>query len=247
MSVSDSHNKAMELAERALMARMQGDTEESTKLFEKALEDELEAIRKLETEGRIEPTYSVLHRSAGTLALDCNQFQKAEEIIKKALSQNPPQEIAEELHELWSQIPISPFLNNYRTDINIWYSSNFRVPSLAPRKELENQGSLTFGEALGLGASRFPLMPPDVGFEIASKEPPTTSSGKNYELRFYDSATSYYNYTVESITAIEHEVETSENQVDRFDRLFQSQSTELLPVGKGGQQQPTRLLGVGIS
>lgn len=213
MSVSDSHNKAMEFAERALMARMQGDTGESTKLFEKALENELEAIRKLETEGRIEPTYSVLHRSAGTLALDCNQFQKAEKIIKKALSQNPPQEIAEELHELWSQIPISPF----------------------------------FGETLDLGASRFPLMPPDVGFETAPKEPPTTSSGKNYELRFYHSATPYYNYIVGSITSIEHETETSENQVDRFDQLFQPQSTEPLLVRKGGQLKPTRLLGVGIS
>ena len=100
MSVRDSHNKATDFAERTFMARMQGNTEESTRLFEKALENELMAISKLEAEGRIEPTYSVLHRSAGTLALDCNQPRKAEQIATKALAQDPPQEIADELREL---------------------------------------------------------------------------------------------------------------------------------------------------
>ena len=104
MSVRDSHNKAMDFAERAFMVRVQGNTEESTKLFEKALENELAAISKLEAEGRIEPTYSVLHRSAGTLALDCNQPRKAEQIATKALAQDPPQEIADELRELLHRI-----------------------------------------------------------------------------------------------------------------------------------------------
>ena len=104
MSVRDSHNKAMDFAERAFMVRVQGNTEESTKLFEKALENELAAISKLEAEGRVEPTYSVLHRSAGTLALDCNQPRKAEQIATKALAQDPPQEIADELRELLHRI-----------------------------------------------------------------------------------------------------------------------------------------------
>lgn len=132
MSVSDSHNKAMEFAERALMARVRGNTEESTKLFEKALENELEAISKLEAEGRIEPTYSVLHRSAGTLALDCNQPKKAEEIVKKALNQNPPQEIAEELHELWYQIYLfllpSLSQHSYWLDGDIQRGSDYSIP-----------------------------------------------------------------------------------------------------------------------
>ena len=104
MSVRDSHNKAMDFAERAFVVRLQGNIEESTKLFEKALENELAAISKLEAEGRIEPTYSVLLRSAGTLALDCNQPRKAEQIATKALAQDPPQEIADELRELLHRI-----------------------------------------------------------------------------------------------------------------------------------------------
>ena len=104
MSVNDSHNKAMDFAERAFVARIQGQREQAHSFFVQALEYELEAIAQLEVEGRIEPTYSVLHRSAGTLALDCNQPEKADDIVKKALNQNPPQEIAEELHELKHQI-----------------------------------------------------------------------------------------------------------------------------------------------
>ena len=104
MSVRDSHNKAMDFAERAFVVRVQGNIEESTKLFEKALENELTAISKLEAEGRIEPTYSILLRSAGTLALDCNQPRKAEQIATKALAQDPPQEIADELRELLHRI-----------------------------------------------------------------------------------------------------------------------------------------------
>ena len=115
MSVRDSHNKAMDFAERAFVARMQGNIEESTKLFEKALENELTAISKLEAEGRIEPTYSVLHRSAGTLALDCNQPRKAEQIATKALAQDPPQEIADELRELLYRI--FSFLNDQKRTI----------------------------------------------------------------------------------------------------------------------------------
>ena len=102
--IADLHKKAMEFAERALMARMRGDLEESLDLFGVALENELAAISKLEEGERVEPTYSVLHRSAATLALDCNQPRKAEQIVARALAQDPPSEIAEELRDLLEQI-----------------------------------------------------------------------------------------------------------------------------------------------
>lgn len=140
MSVSDSHNKAMDFAERAFMAQIRGHKEDSIKFFEKALENELMAISKLEAEGQIEPTYSVLHRSAGTLALDCNQPQKAREIVTKALSQNPHPEIAEELRELQYQISLLlpdqntsiTVLHGNWTDVNIWRNSSTSV--LPPRE-----------------------------------------------------------------------------------------------------------------
>ena len=104
-ALNESHNKAMELTELALTARAQGNKEKSVSLFEEALAHELAAIAELDNNNEIiEPTYSVLHRSAGTLALDCNQTRKAEQIVAKALAQNPPDEIADELRDLYEQI-----------------------------------------------------------------------------------------------------------------------------------------------
>lgn len=48
----------------------------------------------------VEPTFSVLHRSARTLALDCNQLRRDEELAARALAKDPPPEIAAELREL---------------------------------------------------------------------------------------------------------------------------------------------------
>jgi len=102
--IGDLHNKSMEFAELAFISRTRGDLEGSINFFRQALEFELAAIDKLEATERIEPAYSVLHRSAGTLALDCNETRRAEQIVTKALSQNPPPEIAEELRDLLEKI-----------------------------------------------------------------------------------------------------------------------------------------------
>jgi hypothetical protein len=102
--IKELHNKSMEFAELAFMARVRGDLDDSINLFSQALEYELAAIAELEKTERIEPTYSVLHRSAGTLAIDCNESRRAEQIVTRALSQDPPPEIAEELRDLLEQI-----------------------------------------------------------------------------------------------------------------------------------------------
>jgi hypothetical protein len=103
-NVKELHNKAMECAELAFLARSRGETENSLELIKKSLEFELSAINELESTGIIEPTYSVLHRSAGTLALDCNDTRRAEQIVTRALSKEPPPELAEELRDLLEQI-----------------------------------------------------------------------------------------------------------------------------------------------
>jgi hypothetical protein len=48
----------------------------------------------------LEPTRSVLHHSAATLALECNELREAERLISRALSGFPPIDIAEELRNL---------------------------------------------------------------------------------------------------------------------------------------------------
>src|SRR5438046_2947857 len=51
-----------------------------------------------------EPTRSVLHRSAASLALECGNLREAERLIATALSGNPPDEFAEELRALLEQV-----------------------------------------------------------------------------------------------------------------------------------------------
>ena len=67
-------------------------------LFEQALDLELKALDEI-TEP-VEPRYSVLHRSAGWLALDCNKPCLAEQLACKALAGEPYPKIAEELRDL---------------------------------------------------------------------------------------------------------------------------------------------------
>lgn len=92
------HRKAMELAERAVVCRMRGNQEDFSRFSEEALSYELKAIEALTDV--VEPTYSVLHRSAAVLALDCGLYRQAEQLAAAALARDPPSMIAEQLREL---------------------------------------------------------------------------------------------------------------------------------------------------
>ncbi len=99
--VSDLHNKAMEFADRADMERRQNNEKRAAEFFEQALEFELAAIAELCDQDGL--TWSVLHRSAGWLALDCNRPRLAEQLACKALAGDPHPEIAEELRDLLAE------------------------------------------------------------------------------------------------------------------------------------------------
>ena len=97
----NSHNQAMDLVEIAILERTRGHDEKAVQLYAEALELELVAIRELDARGeRAEPTWSVLHRSAGWMAFNSNQFRRAEKLASKALAGDPHPEIAEELRDL---------------------------------------------------------------------------------------------------------------------------------------------------
>ena len=100
--INELHNKAMDFAELALIQRLQGNGKEAQDLVRQALEFERAAIQALEEP--IEPTFSVLHRSAGSLALQCGELRLAEQLASYALAQEPPFEIAEELRDLVEQV-----------------------------------------------------------------------------------------------------------------------------------------------
>lgn len=97
-NVSDLHNKAMECVDHAVMERRRGNEKRATEFFEQALKFELNAIDALDDQNGL--SWSILHRSAGWLALDCNQPHLAKELANKALVGNPHPKIAEELRDL---------------------------------------------------------------------------------------------------------------------------------------------------
>jgi hypothetical protein len=94
------HREAVELADQADDARRRGDLDRSASLLRSAFEKERDAAVRLVDELDLEPSRSVLYRSAASLALECGLWRDAERLIATALAGEPPTEIAEELREL---------------------------------------------------------------------------------------------------------------------------------------------------
>jgi hypothetical protein len=115
--IQEKHTNAMDLAEAAMVAKLRGDLEQASLLTRQAFENELAAAELIVNQLDAEPTRSILHRSAATLAIDCGELKIAERLIATALSGNPPEEIASQLKDLFIQINLRPYLK--RRGINI--------------------------------------------------------------------------------------------------------------------------------
>lgn len=94
------HDRAMGLVDEALIAKRQGNARRVTEAYLEALYLETEAAELLRNELTLEPSRSILYRSAASIAIRCKQYREAERLIAAALSGYPPAEIAEELREL---------------------------------------------------------------------------------------------------------------------------------------------------
>jgi hypothetical protein len=105
------HRKAMDLAEDASFEQAAGRLDRAKQLYEAAFELERQAAELLDTRIDLEPTRSVLFRSAASLALDCSDPRTAERLLARALSGNPPPEIASELRDLFEQVNLHRHLN----------------------------------------------------------------------------------------------------------------------------------------
>jgi len=101
--IKELHEKAMYLAEMAVVTRLKGDLERADQLFRQAYESEAKAARLMPDEPLPEPTRSILYRSAASLALDCNEYREAERLIALGLAGQPPEEIAIELRDLFDK------------------------------------------------------------------------------------------------------------------------------------------------
>lgn len=102
--VQECHSIAMDLAEAAFVAKLNGNLEQADSLFRQAFLKEREAAQLVQDHLAEEPSRSILHRSAASLAIDCGELREAERLIAFALTGNPPTEIAEELRDLLEQV-----------------------------------------------------------------------------------------------------------------------------------------------
>jgi hypothetical protein len=102
--IKSLHREAMELTDRALAARQNGEDAQALLYFRKAYDYEAAAAASFVNDLNAEPNRSVLLRSAASLALDCGLIAESEKLICTALAGTPPEEIAEELRDLMEQV-----------------------------------------------------------------------------------------------------------------------------------------------
>ena len=117
--IQSLHGQAMDLAEAAVVARLRGAIEQAAQFTRQAFEQEAQAAALVVSDLDAEPTRSVLHRSAASLAIECGELQVAERLIATALSGNSPLEIAEELKDLFIQINLSQYLKRQGIHIDL--------------------------------------------------------------------------------------------------------------------------------
>lgn len=116
--IKDLHHEAMRLADQANDLRRQGAEQEANARLRQALERERQAAELAAADLALEPTRSVLHRSAATLAWQCGEYREAERLITTALSGSPPETIAEELRDLLLQVYFEQSPRNKRRPLS---------------------------------------------------------------------------------------------------------------------------------
>jgi len=104
MTIMDNHHYAMELADKADRAKRLGRLDEAKKFYKEAFDHESLAALKLQDRHAIEPTRSILFRSAASLAIECEELRESERMIAYGLTGTPPVEIAEELRDLLERV-----------------------------------------------------------------------------------------------------------------------------------------------
>lgn len=115
--INDLHEKAMEFSDQAFFAKREGDVKSAKKFARQGYELETQAAEMLKDKLEVEPSRSVLYRSAASMAISCEEYRQAEKLIATALAGNPPEEIAEELRDLLKEANIKKKAKNKPKEI----------------------------------------------------------------------------------------------------------------------------------
>jgi hypothetical protein len=103
-TVKDLHHHAMQEADLGHAFRREGKDGPARQHFEEAFRLERTAAEQLLDRPEAEPSRSILFRSAATLAIEARAFTEAERMVCIGLTGAPPNNIAEELRDLFEQI-----------------------------------------------------------------------------------------------------------------------------------------------
>lgn len=109
---TQSHEKAMKLAEEADLAQVAQDLISAKRLFAEAFRLERDAALQFLKKIEVEPTRSVLFRSAASLAIEAGEYIEAERMICHGLAAEPPIDTRIELRQLYEQMHFRLFLND---------------------------------------------------------------------------------------------------------------------------------------
>jgi len=93
------HQLAMELLQKSIVARHNGDSELCRNLCEQAYGFEIQSADLIANTADVdnEPTRSILYRSSASLAYQAGKFDFAKEAINKCLAGNPSEAIKHEI------------------------------------------------------------------------------------------------------------------------------------------------------
>jgi hypothetical protein len=100
------HDKAMTLAQEAIMARIRHDENKAQMLYRQSFDLEREAAYIYAERFDKEPIRSILYRSAASLAIECLMYQEADLLIQQGQTSDTPIDVMEEFQELKEQMQL---------------------------------------------------------------------------------------------------------------------------------------------
>lgn len=109
-TVRELHQKAMEYAHLAMIARNQGQFDDAIRHSESAFALEYQAAQLVPDGDRAEPTRSILYRGAASLAYQCNRYSEAIQLAGMGLSGNPSPKIKKDLLSILDQVKFATYL-----------------------------------------------------------------------------------------------------------------------------------------
>ncbi len=109
--IDELHSKAMTHVELAAVYQAKGNEKRAEKENAIALTWETEAANLIASLVTLEPSRSIILRSAAAIAVDCGEFREAERFIATALSGHPGQEMEDDLRDFFEVVNLKRHLS----------------------------------------------------------------------------------------------------------------------------------------